>query len=139
MTDKYQKVLSITMNIFLGVLAILVLIYMGMDLVSIFKLIFHDGHVDSIDTIANYILGFFMLFEFIIMTLKYIEDAHNVPIKYLVLISITAILRQLLVVHDNGLQTLLLTLSILILTFTLYLLELTKVKEKERKSVKKID
>ncbi len=139
MTDKYQKVLSITMNIFLGVLAILVLIYMGMDLVSIFKLIFYDGHVDSIDTIANYILGFFMLFEFIIMTLKYIEDAHNVPIKYLVLISITAILRQLLVVHDNGLQTLLLTLSILILTFTLYLLELTKVKEKERKSVKKID
>ena len=106
---------------------------MGFDLVNIFKLIFIKADMGSIDAIADYILGFFMLFEFIIMTLKYVEDAHNVPIKYLVLISITAILRQLLVVHNNGGQTLLLTIAILTLTLTLYLLELIKAKEKVRK------
>ncbi|MGX6969425.1 phosphate-starvation-inducible PsiE family protein [Vagococcus bubulae] len=134
MEEKLKYLLSVVMNIFLSILAILIIIYMGFDLVSIFKLIFTQGDVGAIDSIADYILGFFMLFEFIIMTLKYIDDAHNVPIKYLVLISITAILRQLLVVHNNGGQTLLLTIAILTLTLTLYLLELIKAKEKIRKN-----
>lgn len=134
MEEKLKQLLSVVMNIFLSILAILIIIYMGFDLVSIFKLIFTQGDVGAIDSIADYILGFFMLFEFIIMTLKYIDDAHNVPIKYLVLISITAILRQLLVVHNNGGQTLLLTIAILTLTLTLYLLELIKAKEKIRKN-----
>jgi protein PsiE len=73
-----------------------------------------------------------MLFEFTVMIIKYIEDTHNIPIKYLVIISITAILRQLLVVHDNGLQTLLLTLSILILVVVLFVIELIKEKELKR-------
>ena len=134
MEEKLKYLLSVVMNIFLSILAILIIIYMGFDLISIFKLIFTQGDVGAIDSIADYILGFFMLFEFIIMTLKYIDDAHNVPIKYLVLISITAILRQLLVVHNNGGQTLLLTIAILTLTLTLYLLELIKAKEKIRKN-----
>lgn len=133
MEEKLKRLLSIVMNVFLSILALLIVIYMGFDLVNIFKLIFIKADMGSIDAIADYILGFFMLFEFIIMTLKYVEDAHNVPIKYLVLISITAILRQLLVVHNNGGQTLLLTIAILTLTLTLYLLELIKAKEKVRK------
>ncbi|UUV99332.1 phosphate-starvation-inducible PsiE family protein [Vagococcus luciliae] len=134
MEEKLMRLLSLTMNVFLSILAMLIVIYMGFDLVNIFKLIFIHGDVGAIDSIADYILGFFMLFEFIIMTLQYVDDAHNIPIKYLVLISITAILRQLLVVHNNGGQTLLLTIAILILTLTLYLLELIKAKEKIRKN-----
>lgn len=134
MEEKLMRLLSLIMNIFLSILALLIVIYMGFDLVNIVKLIFIHGDVGTIDSVADYILGFFMLFEFIIMTLQYIDDAHNVPIKYLVLISITAILRQLLVVHNNGGQTLLLTIAILILTLTLYLLELIKAKEKIRKN-----
>lgn len=134
MIEKYMWLLSKIMNVFLCILATLIVVYMGTDLVDILKLILSSGTTRSLEGIADYILGFFMLFEFIIMTMKYIEDAHNIPIKYLVLISITAILRQLLVVHDNGLQTMLLTFSILALTAGLYLLELIKKKEIERKS-----
>ncbi|EGF47995.1 phosphate-starvation-inducible protein PsiE, partial [Lacticaseibacillus rhamnosus MTCC 5462] len=57
----------------------------------------------------------FMLFEFVIMLIRYIEEGHHIPIRYLILISMTAILRQLLVLHDRGTETLLLTLAILVL------------------------
>ena len=109
-----------------------IVIYMARDLIEVFKVIMIAQMKGSLVGISDFILAFFMLFEFIVMIIKYIEDTHNIPIKYLVIISITAILRQLLVVHDNGLQTLLLTLSILILVVVLFVIELIKEKELKR-------
>ncbi|MGF2054335.1 phosphate-starvation-inducible PsiE family protein [Vagococcus fluvialis] len=117
---------------FLFILGILIVIYMARDLIEVFKVIMTAQMKGSLVGISDFILAFFMLFEFIVMIIKYIEDTHNIPIKYLVIISITAILRQLLVVHDNGLQTLLLTLSILILVVVLFVIELIKEKELKR-------
>ena len=124
MEEKLKMLLSIVMNVFLSILAILILIYMGLDLVNIFKLIFIQNKMGSIDTIADYILGFFMLFEFIMMILRYIQEGHHIPIRYLILICLTAILRQLMVAHGDGLQTLLLSLSILLLVVVLFILGL---------------
>lgn len=113
-------------------MGILIVIYLARDLIEVFKVIMTAQMKGSLVGISDFILAFFMLFEFIVMIIKYIEDTHNIPIKYLVIISITAILRQLLVVHDNGLQTLLLTLSILILVVVLFVIELIKEKELKR-------
>lgn len=63
-----------------------------------------------------------MLFEFVMMLVRYIQEGHHIPIRYLILISVTAILRQLLVIHGEGMQTLLLSLSILLLVVVLYIL-----------------
>ncbi|MFI3604804.1 phosphate-starvation-inducible PsiE family protein [Vagococcus fluvialis] len=120
------------MKSFLFILGILIVIYLARDLIEVFKVIMTAQMKGSLVGISDFILAFFMLFEFIVMIIKYIEDTHNIPIKYLVIISITAILRQLLVVHDNGLQTLLLTLSILILVVVLFVIELIKEKELKR-------
>ena len=70
------------------------------------------------------IISFFMLFEFIMMILRYIQEGHHIPIRYLILICLTAILRQLMVAHGDGLQTLLLSLSILLLVVVLFILGL---------------
>ena len=132
MFDTYKNWLYKLVNLFLFILATLIVIYMARDLIEVFKLITTTQLKGSLPEISDFILVFFMLFEFIVMIIKYIEDTHNIPIKYLVIISITAILRQLLVVHDNGLQTLFLTLSILILVGVLYIIELIKEKELKR-------
>ena len=68
---------------------------------------------DNFSVIMQEIISFFMLFEFIMMILRYIQEGHHIPIRYLILICLTAILRQLMVAHGDGLQTLLLSLSIL--------------------------
>ncbi|NKC68337.1 phosphate-starvation-inducible PsiE family protein [Vagococcus fluvialis] len=132
MVETYKKVLEKIIKSFLFILGILIVIYMARDLIEVFKVIMTAQMKGSLVGISDFILAFFMLFEFIVMIIKYIEDTHNIPIKYLVIISITAILRQLLVVHDNGLQTLLLTLSILILVVVLFVIELIKEKELKR-------
>lgn len=132
MVETYKKVLEKIIKSFLFILGILIVIYMARDLIEVFKVIMTAQMKGSLVGISDFILAFFMLFEFIVMIIKYIEDTHNIPIKYLVIISITAILRQLLVVHDNGLQTLLLTLSILILVVVLFVIELIKEKEAKR-------
>jgi protein PsiE len=132
LVETYKKVLEKIIKSFLFILGILVVIYMARDLIEVFKVIMTAQMKGSLVGISDFILAFFMLFEFIVMIIKYIEDTHNIPIKYLVIISITAILRQLLVVHDNGLQTLLLTLSILILVVVLFVIELIKEKELKR-------
>lgn len=132
MVETYKKVLEKIIKSFLFILGILIVIYMARDLIEVFKVIMIAQMKGSLVGISDFILAFFMLFEFIVMIIKYIEDTHNIPIKYLVIISITAILRQLLVVHDNGLQTLLLTLSILILVVVLFVIELIKEKELKR-------
>lgn len=132
MVETYKKILEKIIKSFLFILGVLIVIYMARDLVEVFKVILTAEMKNSLTEISDFILAFFMLFEFIVMIIKYIEDTHNIPIKYLVIISITAILRQLLVVHDNGLQTLLLTLSILILVGVLFVIELIKEKESKR-------
>ena len=132
MVETYKKVLEKIIKSFLFILGILIVIYMARDLIEVFKVIMTAQMKGSLVGISDFILAFFMLFEFIVMIIKYIEDTHNIPIKYLVIISITAILRQLLVVHDNGLQTLFLTLSILILVVVLFVIELIKEKELKR-------
>ena len=137
MVELYKKILEKVIKSFLFILATLIVIYMARDLIEVFKIIMTAQIKGSLVEISDFILAFFMLFEFIVMIIKYIEDTHNIPIKYLVIISITAILRQLLVVHDNGLQTLFLTLSILILVVVLSVIELIKEKEINRGKYKK--
>ena len=137
MVELYKKILEKVIKSFLFILATLIVIYMARDLIEVFKIIMTAQIKGSLVEISDFILAFFMLFEFIVMIIKYIEDTHNIPIKYLVIISITAILRQLLVVHDNGLQTLFLTLSILILVVVLSVIELIKEKEIKRGKYKK--
>ncbi|HCM90243.1 MAG TPA: phosphate-starvation-inducible protein PsiE [Vagococcus sp.] len=133
MFKTYEKILYSIVNVFLFILALLIIAYMARDLIGAFNLIMTPYDQRSLEDISGYILSFFMLFEFIVMIVKYIEDAHDIPIKYLVIISITAILRQLLVVHNDGLQTLLLTVSTLVLAIVLYVLELAKKKKIEDK------
>ena len=79
---------------------------------------------DNFSVIMQEIISFFMLFEFIMMILRYIQEGHHIPISYLILICLTAILRQLMVAHGDGLQTLLLSLSILLLVVVLFILGL---------------
>ena len=65
----------------------------------------------------------FILLEIILMLLKYIKDDHHIPIRYLVLISMTAILRELLLEHGGGIDTLYLSLAILVLVVVLICFE----------------
>ncbi|MFK5279948.1 phosphate-starvation-inducible protein PsiE, partial [Lacticaseibacillus paracasei] len=113
--DHYKKLVNSTLDILLGFLAIVVVIFMLRYILDIGSLILQPLSTALFGKVIQEVTSFFMLFEFVIMLVRYIEEGHHIPIRYLILISMTAILRQLLVLHDRGTETLLLTLAILVL------------------------
>ena len=100
--DHYKKLVNSTLDILLGFLAIVVVIFMLRYILDIGSLILQPLSTALFGKVIQEVTSFFMLFEFVIMLVRYIEEGHHIPIRYLILISMTAILRQLLVLHDRG-------------------------------------
>jgi protein PsiE len=61
------------------------------------------------------ILVFFLYFEFISMIVKYFRENYHFPMRYFLYIGITAMIRLIIVDHDDPYKTLLHALVILIL------------------------
>ena len=110
-----KKYVNLILDIVLGILGVFLLVFMASYLVDLATYLMKPMTPDNFSVIMQEIISFFMLFEFIMMILRYIQEGHHIPIRYLILICLTAILRQLMVAHGDGLQTLLLSLSILLL------------------------
>ena len=120
-----KKYVNILLDVVLGLLAVLILVFMVRHLMDITTYIFKPMTTKNFSIVMQEVVSFFMLFEFIMMVLRYIQEGHHIPIRYLILICITAILRQLMVLHGDGVQTLLLSLSILLLVVVLFVLNLS--------------
>lgn len=120
-----KKYVNLVLDVVLGVLAILILVFMIRQLIDIGTFITKPMTPQNLSIVMQEVVAFFMLFEFIMMVIRYIQEGHHIPIRYLILICITAILRQLMVLHGDGIQTLLLSVSILSLVIVLFVLNLS--------------
>lgn len=120
-----KKYVNWVLDIVLGVLALLILIFMIRQLIDIGTFINKPMTPKNLSIVMQEVVAFFMLFEFIMMVIRYIQEGHHIPIRYLILICITAILRQLMVLHGDAVQTLLLSVSILSLVIVLFVLNLS--------------
>lgn len=120
-----KKYVNLVLDVVLGILAILILVFMIRQLIDIGTFITKPMTPQNLSIVMQEVVAFFMLFEFIMMVIRYIQEGHHIPIRYLILICITAILRQLMVLHGDGIQTLLLSVSILSLVIVLFVLNLS--------------
>ena len=137
--DHYKKLVNSTLDILLGFLAIVVVIFMLRYILDIGSLTLQPLSTALFGKVIQEVASFFMLFEFVIMLVRYIEEGHHIPIRYLILISMTAILRQLLVLHDRGTETLLLTLAILVLAGVLTVFSFVSGDFKQSQDGKNVD
>lgn len=120
-----KVVTNVILDLILTVLAILMIIAMVKQLFLLGQYTLHAFTKNSFETIIHASLSFFMYFEFTMMIKKYIDEDRHIPIRYLVYIAITAILRQEMVIHDNAMETLILSIAIFLLVITLIALQLT--------------
>jgi protein PsiE len=79
----------------------------------------HSGHGSH--EIVGAIVIWFLYFEFIALVAKYFESNFHFPLRYLIYIGITAIVRLIIVDHENPSGTLIYSLSILALLGALYI------------------
>jgi protein PsiE len=79
------------------------------------------------------ILVFFLYFEFISMIVKYFLENYHFPMRYFLYIGITAMIRLIIVDHDDPFNTLIHAFVILILIMSYYIINNTP----SRKSLNK--
>ncbi|MBO0453392.1 MULTISPECIES: phosphate-starvation-inducible PsiE family protein [Enterococcus] len=123
---KFEKAISTIVDILLALLIIVVVIVMGEGIFNIVLHVIPLNNVSELTLLIEEIATLFILLEVILMLLRYIKEGHHIPVRYLILISITAILRELLLAHGNGTNSLLLSISILVLVGVLFILEKVK-------------
>ena len=74
------------------------------------------------------IVIYFLYFEFIVLIAKYFQAHHHFPLRYFIYIGVTAVLRLIIVDHDNPIATLVYSFAILVLVVALYLANTDKLK-----------
>lgn len=126
--DKFAKNIS---NIFLwvmnlGLLIIGILLSFGLLIET--KEIFNEGmkFLTSQGSYQNFIeeiVVFFLYFEFVALIVKYFKNNYHFPLRYFIYIGITAIVRLIIVQHDNPYSVLIWSGAILLLVISLAIAE----------------
>jgi len=79
-----------------------------------------DPDYSSHELVAS-IVVWFLYFEFIALVVKYFESKLHFPLRYFIYIGITAIIRLIILDHENPTATLIYSLAILLLLGALYI------------------
>ena len=127
--EKFSKIIS---DIFLWIMNIGLLIigiFLSFGLIMEAKEIYHEG-VKFLTNQGNYqyfvegILVFFLYFEFVALIVKYFKNNYHFPLRYFIYIGITAIIRLIIVQHDDDPKSVLIWAgAILLLVISLAIAE----------------
>lgn len=118
------KILQVFLNVSLILLAIILSILLMKELIIFSRILIESGS-DDYKLFLDNILIFFLYFEFITMIVKYFKEEYHFPIRYFIYIGITAMVRIIIVDHDQPVNTMLYSLVILILIIGYFILNLT--------------
>ena len=133
MKNIIPQVLQIILNISLTILALVLSILLVIELVEFIQMLFSSEKRDY-KYFLNNILVFFLYFEFITMIVKYFEEDYHFPLRYFMYIGITAMVRLIIVEHEQPTDTLVFSLVILVLIIGYYIINITP---RERPEVRK--
>lgn len=113
-TEIIFLTLQFILNVSITFLAFILVFLMVIELkdIIIFLLSVHEA---SFGELLEKILIFFLYFEFIALIVKYFKEHYHFPLRYFMYIGITAMLRVIIIHHENANDTLLFSLSILVL------------------------
>lgn len=126
--ENFSKKIS---NLFLWIMNIGLLtvgILLSFGLLIELKEIVVEGMKFITDT-GNYqyfieeILVFFLYFEFVALIVKYFKNNYHFPLRYFIYIGITAIVRLIIVEHDDPKSVLVWSAAILLLVISLAIAE----------------
>lgn len=119
-----SAVLQLILNSSLLVLGVFLSFQLAKELLVFGELVLKNGTEDYQAFFAR-ILIFFLYFEFISMIVKYFKENYHFPLRYFIYIGITAMVRLIIVEHDNPVATLVYSLVILVLIVGYFIMNLT--------------
>lgn len=111
-----QLFLSGVLFILGGILSVLLL----MSTWNLILLVFVAHEVSGAEILGS-IVTWFLYFEFLALIAKYYQSGLHFPLRYFIYIGITAIVRLIILYHDDPMHTLIFSISILMLVVALCL------------------
>jgi len=114
LTRMFERVISICIDSMLAILVVVVLIFMGKAIFMISTTLFPLSEAPHLSFLIEEIATLFILL---------MKDGHHIPVRYLILISITAILRELLLTQGMANDALFFALAIFVLVLVLLVLQ----------------
>lgn len=112
---KIPLLFQFALNMALVLLGITLCILLGKEILYFINIAIFNQGIENDYILLESILIFFLYFEFIAMIVKYFLEDYHFPLRYFLYIGITALIRLVIVEHDNSLDTFLHTCAILVL------------------------
>lgn len=124
MSARIPGILQVVLNSSLIVLGTFLAFQLVKELIVFGQLVLKGGTEDYQAFFAR-ILIFFLYFEFISMIVKYFKENYHFPLRYFIYIGITAMVRLIIVEHDDAKATLYNSLVILVLIVGYFIMNIT--------------
>lgn len=115
-------ILQWALNIALISLALILCGLLVKEIIHLTQLAFFETSPTAPSELLEGILVFFLYFEFIAMIVKYFQEDYHFPLRYFMYIGITAMIRLIVIDHEDAGQTLLFSVSILVLVISYFLI-----------------
>lgn len=136
--EKKNKKVSISailqsiLNISLVILALALIVLMSREIIFFIQSVIYIGEHESNYDLLERIMVFFLYFEFIALIIKYFQENYHFPLRYFLYIGITAMIRLIIVYHEDALQTLLFACAILVLIVSYFIVTQSSQKNKDK-------
>ena len=108
------------LNLGLLCLGVILIVFLGKETLHLAHVLFTPEPVSKYKLVEGLVV-YFLYFEFIALIVKYFESGFHFPLRYFIYIGITAIIRLIILYHDDPVHTLIFSVSILVLVVALYL------------------
>ncbi|WP_434750808.1 phosphate-starvation-inducible protein PsiE [Paenibacillus amylolyticus] len=123
---KFQKtpyILQALLNICLFFLALALSALLISETWYIVQIVYQSfvTRQDSYYEMLSELLVFFLYFEFIALIVKYFKSNFHFPLRYFIYIGITAVIRLIIIDHDQAMSTFWWSLAILIMVGALFI------------------
>jgi protein PsiE len=122
--ESVPKILQFVLNLSLIALSIVLCFLLVKEVYYFLKfIIVSDG--GDFHSFLEKVLVFFLYFEFISMIIKYFKEHYHFPLRYFLYIGITAVIRLIIVDHNDPVNTFFYALVILTLILSYYIINKT--------------
>lgn len=115
------KYLQQLLNVMLLLLAIILSMFLVRKTMVILDSLLIQSEPTSYYYLTEGILVYFLYFEFLSLIVKYFTHNYHFPLRYFIYIGITAIIRLIIINHEDPIDTFTYCLAILVLVIALFI------------------
>ena len=115
------RCLQFVLNAGLLLLGLILVAFLAKETLHLGEVLFQPVAENSKYSLVAGLMVYFLYFEFIALIVKYFQAGYHFPLRYIIYIGITAIVRLIIVEHPSSHDVLLYAGAILVMVMTLWL------------------